>query len=715
MTAYTWDGSFPSSPSEGDTLIINGTRHEYTSKGSWRKTEFVGQGTIETLAATLGKGNTVYTDGKINFRDAALHISSSTDGQLDIVADTEIQIAAPTVDINGAVALDGAITGATNVTLSGNITVGGTVDGRDVAADGTKLDTIEASADVTDTTNVVAALTAGTGITIDSDGTIAAGPLAVTTVQTAVSQVAHLALTAQEGDVVIRSDENKSYMHNGGTAGTMADYTLLATPTDAVLSVNGVTGAVTAANIATAVEAAAGSNTFTDADHTKLNAIEASADVTDATNVTAAGAAMLSGATFTGNVAITKAGDITTSVFDTTTGVAGSTRTLAEHYVQGKSNSGATVNFQNITYNSADATNGSEDGSQIHYQMLAGTSTAWLNVDGITPTFAGDIALSPADNTPTLNFRHNSNADTYASIIVDTDAGTGGKMVIGTKRNGNTLLTALTIDDDQNATFAGDVNIGGKISNTWTTFTSKLDAEAYSIASIDGTQVDFAQNYYYDGAYKTVVTGYASYIRQAAGVITFRNSTASVTADDAITWAESLSLAAGTGNATFGGKTCFDGTLYSDLYAAGSTIQLGNQFFVSEVAANRADMLLGMTLNAASDFESTGTIKPSGIVLQDGSIILAVDGTTRTVGSAAAATARLTITDTSATFANTLQVIGGISTNGGSGTIQQGLGSPEGAITAIVGSIFMQLNGGAGSTLYVKESGTGNTGWSSVS
>jgi hypothetical protein len=68
-----------------------------------------------------------------------------------------------------------------------------------------------------------------------------------------------------------------------------------------------------------------------------------------------------------------------------------------------------------------------------------------------------------------------------------------------------------------------------------------------------------------------------------------------------------------------------------------------------------------------------------------------------------------------ATFAGTLQVIGGISTNGGSGTIQQGNGSPEGAITAIVGSIWMQLNGSAGATLYVKESGTGNTGWSSVS
>ena len=40
------------------------------------------------------------------------------------------------------------------------------------AADKTKLDGVEASADVTDTTNVVAALTAGTNITIAADGTI---------------------------------------------------------------------------------------------------------------------------------------------------------------------------------------------------------------------------------------------------------------------------------------------------------------------------------------------------------------------------------------------------------------------------------------------------------------------------------------------------------------------------------------------------------------
>ena len=145
-------------------------------------------------------------------------------------------------------------------------------------AEQTKLSGIEASANVTDTANVVSALSAGTGVSISGAGVVAVTAVALTTVQTASSQSAHLALTAQEGDIVVRSDENKTYCHNGGSAGNMNDYTLLATPTDAVLSVNGVTGAVTAANIATAVEAASNSNTFNDADHSKLDAIAASAN-----------------------------------------------------------------------------------------------------------------------------------------------------------------------------------------------------------------------------------------------------------------------------------------------------------------------------------------------------------------------------------------------------------------------------------------------------
>ena len=67
---------------------------------------------------------------------------------------------------------------------------------------------------------------------------------AITSVQIASTQVAMLALTTQEGDVVVRSDENKTYMHNGGTAGTMADFTELSSPTGGVSSVDGATGAV---------------------------------------------------------------------------------------------------------------------------------------------------------------------------------------------------------------------------------------------------------------------------------------------------------------------------------------------------------------------------------------------------------------------------------------------------------------------------------------
>lgn len=38
--------------------------------------------------------------------------------------------------------------------------------------------------------------------------------------------------------------------------------------------------------------------------------------------------------------------------------------------------------------------------------------------------------------------------------------------------------------------------------------------------------------------------------------------------------------------------------------------------------------------------------------------------------------------------------------------------SPEGAITARVGSVFLRGDGAVGSTLYIKQTGTGNTGWS---
>ncbi len=91
--------------------------------------------------------------------------------------------------------------------------------------------------------------TAGTGVAISASNVITASSIALTTVQTAANQTAHLALTTQEGDVVVRSDEKKTYMRNSGSASDMSDFTLLETPTDAVTSVAGQTGVVTTAQL----------------------------------------------------------------------------------------------------------------------------------------------------------------------------------------------------------------------------------------------------------------------------------------------------------------------------------------------------------------------------------------------------------------------------------------------------------------------------------
>jgi phage baseplate assembly protein gpV len=109
-----------------------------------------------TLTHTDGTGLTLNSTNKLLFRDTGLYINSSTDGQLDIVADTEVQIAATTIDINGAIAMDGAITGATNITLSGeldaatldisgNADIDGTLEADAITIGGVSTDTLYAS------------------------------------------------------------------------------------------------------------------------------------------------------------------------------------------------------------------------------------------------------------------------------------------------------------------------------------------------------------------------------------------------------------------------------------------------------------------------------------------------------------------------------------------------------------------------------------------
>jgi len=131
------------------------------------------------------------------------------------------------------------------LTVNGAITVTGNVDGRDVAADGTKLDGIEANADVTDSTNVQAA-----GALMDSEVTNLAQVKAFNSADYA---------TAAQGTTA-----DAALPKAGGT----------------------MTGNITFSGAQTV------DGRDLSADGTKLDGIEAGADVTDNANVTAAGALM---------------------------------------------------------------------------------------------------------------------------------------------------------------------------------------------------------------------------------------------------------------------------------------------------------------------------------------------------------------------------------------------------------------------------------------
>ena len=112
---------------------------------------------------------------KLQFRDTAIYINSSADGQLDLVADTEIQIAATTIDINGLVDISG------NLSVGGNLDVTGTFDLSDsnfTNAGNIQLDSISGDGD-TDTSitfsgsDVITVANAGTNQVTFNDGSIA--------------------------------------------------------------------------------------------------------------------------------------------------------------------------------------------------------------------------------------------------------------------------------------------------------------------------------------------------------------------------------------------------------------------------------------------------------------------------------------------------------------------------------------------------------------
>ena len=159
---------------------------------------------------------------RINFYDTGIYIYSSADGQLDLVADTEIQIAATTIDINGNVDVSGTITAGgtitgtlataaqTNITSLGTLTAL-TVD--DVAING-KVITMTGSAS---DTAVFTAGTDGTLSIVTTDAAAAAANIQITADGTA--ELAGTTVTLDSGGgITLDADNGTITFADGGVS-----------------------------------------------------------------------------------------------------------------------------------------------------------------------------------------------------------------------------------------------------------------------------------------------------------------------------------------------------------------------------------------------------------------------------------------------------------------------------------------------------------------
>ena len=219
-----------------------------------------------------------------------------------------------------------------------------------------KLNAIEASADVTDTANVTSA-----GALMDSE-------------VSNLSFVKSLTKGISDGNVLTANDAvaDNDFLRINGTE--VEGRTAAEVRSDLNVE-DGATADQTASEIKTLVGNASDSNVFTDADHSKLDGIEASADVTDATNVTSAGALMDSELT---SIADVKALDQSV--------VSGATPTFTTTIFTDASNKRLMTDAQETKLDSVES-NATADQTDEEIQDVVGAMFSSNTETGITATY----------------------------------------------------------------------------------------------------------------------------------------------------------------------------------------------------------------------------------------------------------------------------------------------------------------------------------------
>lgn len=152
----------------------------------------------------------------------------------------------------------------------------------------------------------------------------------------------------------------------------------------------------------------------------------------------------------------------------------------------------------------------------------------------------------------------------------------------------------------------------------------------------------------------------------------------------------------------------------SDTDVAAGIVTLGIRTYIFGTPANTGNIIVGNQITnillGVGDIGATSVIDGNSLfntTTHASSVGFQVDSLTANVG-VNSITGFTTLAATIAGGTPTLR------SRMGQTQLFEGNGSPESVVTAAVGSVYRRLNGGAGTTLFIKESGTGSTGWVAV-
>jgi len=288
-------------PASGIMTLVTGTAAGLTAGNVTTNANLTGMVTSVGNAATVVT-NANLTGGVTSVGNAATVVTNANlTGGVTSVGNAATVVTNANLT-GGVTSVGNAATVVTNANLTGVVTSTGNATAiADAALSIAKTSGLQAAIDLKQ--NLSGKDVANGYAGLDSSSKINPNQLpalAITDTFVVASQAAQIALTAEVGDVAIRTDLSKSFILQTSPASTFANWKELLTPTDSVSSVFGRTGVVTAQNgdyTAAQVGAPAGSGNST------------GTNTGDQTNISGNAATVTTNANLTG--AVTSVGNAT--------------------------------------------------------------------------------------------------------------------------------------------------------------------------------------------------------------------------------------------------------------------------------------------------------------------------------------------------------------------------------------------------------------------